>query len=306
MDARPIADSPTESNECDLCGSQSARELYTASDRLRNSDMLFSISMCDGCGVLRTLPEMSERELSRYYPNDYWGDRDPPSLEWIKSSQREKTGFLRKCGLRGGRILDVGCGAGLFLRALDGQSWERFGIENGPNASALASRELGAGHIFNSTLLEARLVSGRFDAITFWSALEHLNHPRSNLLEAKRLIKPGGTIIVQVPNAASYQAHLFGKDWFALDAPRHRYHFSLAMLESLLADAGFKVYRATYFSRAHNAHAFRQSLKTRLRAATSRAGWAAFCLTIPLIRPIDFLLTAMGGGATVTVAARAI
>jgi 2-polyprenyl-3-methyl-5-hydroxy-6-metoxy-1,4-benzoquinol methylase len=165
---------------------------------------------------------------------------------------------------------------------------------------------LGADHIFNCSLIEARLGPADFDAITFWSALEHMNHPRSNLLQARRLLKPGGTIIVQVPNAASHQARMFKGSWFALDVPRHRYHFNLDVLDGLLLKSGFQIYLKTYFSKAHNAHAFRQSLKARLRATSSRPGFAAFCLAIPFIRSIDFVMTTLGSGATLTVAAHAI
>jgi len=249
---------------------------------------------------------MSESELAPYYPKDYWGEEDPPSPQWITSSQREKTEFLRKCEITGGRILDVGCGAGLFLRALDADAWERFGVETGAEACRLAAGALGAGKVLSSGLAEARLATGSFDVITMWSALEHMNHPRSILVESRRLIKPGGTIVLQVPNSTSYQARVFRGNWFALDVPRHRYHFNLPVLDGLLSEAGFRIYRTTYFSRAHNAHAFRQSLKTTLRAVETKAGFAAFCLAIPLIKPIDFVLTILGAGATLTVAARAI
>lgn len=306
MGARPLSDSLTESDNCDLCGSRSVRQLYTATDRLRNSNESFCVARCGGCGVLRTLPAMSDIELSPYYPNDYWGDQKPPSPAWIQSSQREKTDFLRTCGLNRGKILDVGCGAGLFLRALDGNSWARFGVETGLEASRLAAGALGPARIFNSSLGEARLGTADFDVVTLWSALEHMNNPRSNLFEARRLVRPGGTIIVQVPNASSYQARMFKGKWFALDAPRHRYHFNPVVLKALLGDAGFQIYRTTCFSKAHNSHAFRQSLKATLRAADSPPGFGLFCLAIPFIKPIDFVFTLLGSGATLTVAARAL
>jgi hypothetical protein len=72
-----------------------------------------------------------------------------------------------------------------------------------------------------------------------------------------------------------------------------------------LGDAGFNIYQTTFFSRAHNAHSFRQSLKATLRAGESRTGYGLFCLAIPFIKPIDFVLTLLGNGATLTVAARA-
>src|SRR5262245_13847899 len=306
MDALPLADPRTDSDDCDLCGSRAVRPLYTANDRLCNSDASFSVAVCGGCGVLRTLPVLSDAELSLYYPNDYWGDSRPPSSGWIASSQREKTAFLRKCRLTHGKILDVGCGAGLFLRALDGEAWERYGVETGPEASRLAAEGLGAARCVNRSLVGARLGAAAFDVITLWSALEHMNHPRSNLAEARRLVRPGGTIIIQVPNASSYQARIFKGNWFAFDVPRHRYHFSLPILKRVLSDTGLRIYQTTQFSKAHNSHAFRQSLKTALRAGQSRMGFGVFCLAIPLIKPIDFALTMVGGGATLTVAARAL
>src|SRR5437870_13264122 len=84
---------------CDLCGSTAARELYTARDRLGNSNQPFYIVQCEGCGVLRTLPEMSDAQLASFYPDDYWGGAAEPTQRWIESSQSEKVNFLSRCGL---------------------------------------------------------------------------------------------------------------------------------------------------------------------------------------------------------------
>lgn len=290
---------------CDVCGSLNVRELYTAKDRLRNTDELFSISECRGCRVLRTLPDMSVAELARYYPGDYWGGPEP-SQKWIESSQSEKTGFLRGCGLSGGNILDVGCGSAFFLRALDASKWNRFGVETGEAAAAAASQAIGTDHLFPGSLTEAAWPDSMFDVVTFWSALEHTNEPRENLREAKRIMRAGGTLIIQVPNAASYQARLFGGDWFSLDAPRHRYHFSLPLLERLFSEIGFELCRVSYFSKAHNSHALRQSMKLKLTAGSSVIGRGLFYLSLPFLRPFDSLMSAIGKGATLTVAARSI
>src|SRR5205085_4490826 len=127
MNAQP--QSKPAPHGCGVCGATAARELYTARDRLRNSGPSFIIARCQGCGVLRTLPEMSENELAIFYPNDYWGS--DPSLDWIQRSQADKTKFLAACNLQSGCLLDVGCGAGYFLRALDPALWEPFGVETG-------------------------------------------------------------------------------------------------------------------------------------------------------------------------------
>ncbi|MEN3335340.1 MAG: hypothetical protein V7641_4705 [Blastocatellia bacterium] len=290
---------------CGICGATSARELYTARDRLRNSERRFLIVRCDGCGVLRTLPEMSDDELAFFYPTDYWGGE--PTLDWIRKSQAEKTRFLAACEPRGGRILDVGCGAGFFLRALDPTVWDPFGVETGKVAAAAAERIIGVGRIFNGVLLDSACDDEYFDVVTFWSALEHTNEPRDNLIEARRILKRGGTLIVQVPNAASYQARWFSGDWFALDAPRHRYHFTAATLARLLGETGYQVYRTSFHSKAHNSHALRQSLKSKLYVPSASAlQRAAFLACIPFIKPFDFLMSSFKHGATLTVAARAV
>jgi len=293
-------------NGCGLCGATAAGVLYTAKDRLGNTGESFPIARCDGCGVLRTLPELSEAELARFYPDEYWGGSEP-SQKWIASSQFEKTRFLARCGLSGGTILDVGCGAGFFLRALDPRKWDRFGVETSGAASRAAEAALGGGRVFTGTLTESTWDESQFDAVTFWSALEHTNEPRLNLREARRIMKRGGTLIVQLPNAASYQARAFAADWFALDAPRHRYHFTLPVLDRLLSETGFETYRASYFSKAHNSHALRQSLKAKLVANKSNAlGRVLFYLAVPFVKPFDGAMSALGKGATLTVAARAV
>jgi hypothetical protein len=117
-------------------------------------------------------------------------------------------------------------------------------------------------------------------------------------------LKRQGTLIIQVPNAASYQAKYFKGDWFALDAPRHRYHFSLHTLGHALLDTGFEIYNTTFHSKVHNAHALRQSLKAKLWHSKFKR--PLFLLSIPFIKPFDYVMTSRNQGATLTVAARAM
>ena len=292
----------SSSMACNLCGTSVVRHLYPARDRLRNSDQDFWIAECGGCGVLRTLPAMVEEELASFYPDDYWGMENEPAQQWIASSQADKLQFLGACKLTSGRILDVGCGSGFFLRALDAARWDRAGVEISEGAAEAARRAIGGDRIFTGTLNQAAYSDSEFDVVTLWSALEHTNQPRSTLVEARRILKPGGSLIVQLPNADSYQLRLFSGHWFALDVPRHRYHFTPKTLEWLLSGIGFSSYHMTFFSKAHNAHSLRQSLKAMLWPNPSTR--ALFYLAIPFIKPVDFVMSALGRGATMTIAAR--
>lgn len=304
MKARPRLDTLVSS--CSVCGSTTATELYNAKDRLRNSDDLFRIAQCE-CGVLRTLPAMTDAELARFYPGDYWGGEANPTQRWIEKSQSDKRQFLSRCGLAGGSILDIGCGSGFFLRALDPAKWDRFGVETGEAASSATERAIGSGRVFTGELMQSRWPDSKFDLVTFWSALEHTNDPRANLLEARRVIRSEGSIVIQVPNAASYQARAFRGGWFALDVPRHRYHFTPRVLARLLSETGFEMYRATTFSKAHNSHALKQTLKAKLvTSSSSRISHARFHLAVPFVKPFEGMMSLLGRGATLTVAARAL
>ena len=284
---------------CDICGSAGTVDLYDSYDRLGSEVRAFTIARCLGCGVLRTLPEMSDSELAEFYPDHYWGEE--PTQEWITMSQSEKTAVLDRAAPEGGRILDVGCGSGYFLRALKEDKWERFGVEIGLEAAAAARKHLGDSNVVEGSLTDSRFDNESFDAITFWSSLEHMNHPSRALAEAQRILKPTGKLVIQVPNAASYQSKLFKGSWFSLDAPRHRYHFSVAVLRRFLKDHGFAIEQITFSSKEHNAHALRQSLKSKLfKPVFGRAG---YLLIKPFTTPVDKTLSKLGHGATITLVA---
>ena len=288
---------------CELCHSSLARHLFDTTDRLGISKASFQIVLCETCGVWRTLPEMSTAELAKFYPNDYWGGE--PTEAWIRVSQSDKTDFVNHCHLAGGRLLDVGCGAGFFLRTLPKTLWQTYGVELGEEAAKAATEVFGRDNIFKGTLIEAKFETSFFDVVTFWSALEHTNEPRASLFEARRILKTGGTLMIQVPNAASYQAQYFKGDWFSLDAPRHRYHFNLQTLQKVLQETGYEIYFSTFHSKVHNAHALRQSLKAQLwhKSLPKRA---TFLLSIPFLKPFDYFMSSLHKGATMTIAARVL
>ena len=74
----------------------------------------------------------------------------------------------------------------------------------------------------------------------FWHVLEHVSSPRRQLVEARRLLRPGGRLTVGVPNAASLLARAAGKQWYYLDVPRHVWHFDRPSLSRLVQECGFQ------------------------------------------------------------------
>jgi SAM-dependent methyltransferase len=78
-----------------------------------------------------------------------------------------------------------------------------------------------------------------FDVITMWHSLEHVHEPAPLLREARRLLAPGGKIVIAVPNIDSLAFRWFGQDWFGLELPRHLTHFTPTSLLQMLQRCGF-------------------------------------------------------------------
>lgn len=289
----------THEMQCPLCERSRFEPLYEAPDRLGIARERFEVRRCASCGLAVTWPPAAEDELARFYPDEYWGESSEPSQEWVERTQREKTSTVER-HVEGGRILDVGCGAGFFLRALDGRKWERRGVEISPRSAAAAERHLGEGTVFAGRFADAPKDGEPFDVITFWASLEHVSAPRADLVEAWARLASDGLLVVQVPNIESYQARRFGGDWFALDLPRHRTHFGPETLERLLRETGFEPVETRFRSETHDPHALKQSLKVRLLGRGAAFGRVRYYAAAPFLKLVDRI----AGGATLTVVAR--
>ena len=88
--------------------------------------------------------------------------------------------------------------------------------------------------------------------ITMFHVLEHLYDPASYLDAARQLLRPGGRLIVQVPNASCWQFLLLGDRWSGVDVPRHLIDFRQSDLDALLGHCGFEVLRHKHFSLRDN------------------------------------------------------
>lgn len=134
-----------------------------------------------------------------------------------------------------GRVLDVGCGRGIFLRMLQERGYEVRGTELSPSTAAYAHPEV---PVDVGELVPGRYPDESFDLVCMWHVLEHLRHPDLALEACARALKPGGALLLAVPNYASIQARLGGEYWFHLDLPRHVFQFTAATLRRLVESHG--------------------------------------------------------------------
>lgn len=148
-------------------------------------------------------------------------------LNWIK----------KEIGNRGD-ILDIGCGVGEFLKKAKKNQFEVSGIETNKKARKIALEE----DIPVFKKIE-EIGERKFDLISLWHVLEHLNDPDKVLQQIKEHLKPNGRVFIAVPNFKSYDAEYYKEYWAAYDVPRHLYHFSRKSIALLAERNGFEVKR---------------------------------------------------------------
>ncbi len=214
-------------------------------------------------------------------------------------------------------LLDVGCGGGLFLRLLRERGFRGIGLDFSREAASTAWRQQGAPALCG-LLNAAPLRRDSFACITMFHVLEHLPDPRAFLSAAHELLTAEGRLVVQVPNAASWQCRLLGSAWNGMDVPRHLFHFRDRDIEKLLRSCGFEVARRKYFSLRDNPAGLASSLapaldpmarRVRARKESPKARLAldlAYFALVVASLPFTLAEAACRAGSTIMIEARKI
>jgi len=164
----------------------------------------------------------------------------------------------------GGSFLDVGCGDGRVMAAMQRSRFLVNGIETDLVAAELTFGRTGVKPFIGD--LHAFTESEPFDVISFIHCLEHVGNPREDLERAYTLLKPGGILYVAVPNAGSLESSIFGSCWYALDLPRHFWGFTPRSLQRIIEESGFYL-KSTHYQPLVNSL---QSLRYAMRAVSGR------------------------------------
>jgi SAM-dependent methyltransferase len=223
------------SSACAVCGAP-GMELYV---QLR--DVTFGVpgswglNRCENerCGHIWLHPAPDGSEIVEFYKDYYTHTESARAISrmhrlsaMLVGTERERRDAwaLYVNSPRPGRLLEVGFGDGSRLRYFQREGWDVEGQEFDPLAAANA-RTLGF-KVHLGDLADLRLPAESYDAVVGSHVLEHVRDPVRFLAEARRLLKPGGQMVMVTPNGESYGHRRFGAQWRGLEVPRHLHIFS--------------------------------------------------------------------------------
>lgn len=231
-------------DKCPWCGSENA-QLHLELKDLFLTQEPFKILECKECGLLYTTPRPNKDEIGRYYKSEeYYSHQEnkegfiPKVYEKVKSVNLKNKYGIATEGKEKGKALDIGCGVGDFLHTMEQHGWDCTGVEPSEDAKVIAKKRI-KGQLLSSEEQE-NLPDSSFDIITMWHVLEHVDDIRWQIQQLHRLCKPGGRIIIALPNYKSYDGQYYKAEWAAYDVPRHLNHFNKETLIKILEESGLR------------------------------------------------------------------
>jgi len=261
---------PSESVDCPLCDSKQSSKMYSL--------VIADAVLCDMCGFKYVSNRMSDLQSKEYYEKGYEEEVFKKDFEGIvhdiygdpierkkkiKDRCREIELTRKHCST--GKVLDIGCGTGLYYEGL-GDEYEFYGIELSESAADYTKGRFPA-KIFSKPVEKCEFDSDYFDVINMTYIIEHLGDPTSVMLQVKKWLKPGGLLLISSPNWNSPMSLLF-KEFFRLNDPlQHINLWDSKSLKKYVMGLGFKVnkiyypyFSTEYFNRKEVIRVFKNSL----------------------------------------------
>jgi len=247
-----------ENIQCVVCGdSKSSVYFDSVQNRLKIGES-FKIAKCENCGFKYLNPRPTIESINKYYDVEEYHPHkisEESMIDKIYLKVRDininsKKKILNRLSPQNKTLLDVGCGTGEFIEAMQKDGWNVTGMETAKEARDMANRN--DIQIFD----DLKNIDEKFQIITMWHVLEHIHDVQKLMKNLKRLLADDGYLIIAVPNIDSADAKFYKANWIALDTPRHLYHFRPKDIVSLLDKFNFSVKQISnrlYFDVWYNA-----------------------------------------------------
>lgn len=237
---------------CPVCNHKEFKSALQCIDHYVSGEN-FEIIECTQCGMKITNDFPPENTIGKYYETEDYISHSNTKKGLVNSLYhhvrqrmlKKKAGWVESAsGIEMGKILDVGAGTGYFAGAMKKRGWEVSIVEQSDEARKFAENNFNL-HGFSSikNFIKNQHSNGEKsqDVISLWHVLEHLEPLNESMAQFYKLLNPGGTLIIAVPNCSSYDAKIYKNLWAAYDVPRHLWHFTSRQMEILTKKHGFSL-----------------------------------------------------------------
>jgi len=214
----------------------------------------FNIVRCKNCGLIYVNPRPAAEELINFYSSKSDRDKsyqkingDRKNIEKLKN----RLNIIEKFSENRGKILDIGCSTGLFLKIARDVDWKVYGNDVDEDKIKYAKENYGL-DVQCRELMETKFPHDYFDVVTLFDSLEHMTEPLNTLKEISRILNQNGILLLSTPNIGGLLPRLtyilFARTigaWEHPTPPAHLYQFSKRTIKRLLEKAGYKVIKFT-------------------------------------------------------------
>ena len=225
----------------------------------------FKLVRCVDCGMIKNSlqqPLSSPKELYKDFYRNELPARFGFGLEYVIRIFRFFRAYkVTTVASHAKTILDIGSGRGFmlyFLKKYFGYT-TAVGTQIAPNAADFSRNKLGL-EIYDRDLLEIDFKDERFDLITIWHVLEHIQEPEKYIVYIQKLLRDKGLLLIEVPNFDSWGNRLTKKYWLGLDPKHHLWFYTPSSLIELVEKHGFQVKKVHTFSLEYSTFISTQSL----------------------------------------------
>ena len=257
---------------CGLCGSTRNRELFSIHQKRYVS--------CAQCQVARLYDRVAADKLDLIYGDFYRSDGIVLSEKEMEVQLANPTFSFRRKRLEAfvpvqqRKIFEIGCGDGNFLAYLSSHGWQVQGSEFDQKTLELIKARHGI-EVVVGDFTKLSIEPGSIEVIGSYHVFEHLYEPLEWIRAARRGLRPGGLLHLQLPNFRCLDRHLTQSCWNSLRFPEHVYFYCPASLEKFLENEGFRSVSTTTYDPWHSPGTTLASARNLIRRLlTGRSPWS--------------------------------
>lgn len=242
---------PQELLSCQLCGTDELQRFV-----IPDCSVLWFCPACE-------LYQHGKLVDASVYDQEYHVDYQRKQEQKLRTAHIRLNRISRVCNVAEPKLLDIGCSFGFTLQAARERGWHAMGVDVSHVAidhclkMGFECHEVGPVHL--------PFPDCTFDVVTSWHVIEHVSDVRETLAEWRRVLKPGGLLVMETPDATNSKVRRLGGDYSRFWVPEHTYTFSPDSLNAFVEQTEMEIVRppmvgntsSNSFSLASYAYAYR-------------------------------------------------